>query len=471
MALTGWAEAQRAVIGALMIDPEAVAGEIFQTARPSHFRDAALRHIFEAARGLWEADKPIDPVTVAAACGTEDYTKLIADCMIAAPTVVNFRAWLDICRSSARIAALQSEAMKIISTEVTEAGALEAYERMGELLRGTEIGEDLSLTELIGDYLDRMRDTTPPDYLSWGMEKLDQVLSVSPGKFVILAADSSVGKTALALQFAYHIASTGKRVGFFSIETDKESLADRLMAERQLAGIPLPATKAKKLTPDDFLRAGEAGMKSDGVPMRILRKYDTIQGIRSKTLSRKFDVIMIDYVQLIDAPGQERWDVVTGISMSLHRMAQQLGVTVVGLSQITPAAKGTKAAPTKDDLRESRQLKQDADVIMILSPSNDDEDPENTRILDVAKNKDGRCGKIKLRFEPQYMTFTELITLSGLRAEGQAIKNQRISEGKKKIRQDHTGYAVPQGAAPDAGQSAGEPPKLEELDDEEEIPF
>ena len=176
---------------------------------------------------------------------------------------------------------------------------------------------------------------------------------------------------------------------------------------------------------------------------------------------RKFDVIFIDYVQLIDAPGQERWDIVTGISMSLHRMAQQLGVTVVGLSQITPAQKGGKQAPTKDDLRESRQLKQDADVIMILSPSTDDDDPENTRVLDVAKNKDGRCGKIKLRFEPQHMTFTELITLSGMRAEGQAIKNQRISEGKKAIRKDNA----------KAAQTA-QPPKLEELDDdEEEIPF
>ena len=466
MALTGWANAQRAVIGSLMLAPELTAGELFQTARPSHFGDAALRHIFEAARGLWEADKPIDPVTVAAACGTEDYAKLIAACMEATPTAVNFRAWLGICRSSARIAALQGEAMKIISSEVTEAGALEAYERMGELLRGTEIGEDLSLTELIGDYLDRMRDTTPPDYLSWGMEKLDQVLAVSPGKFVILAADSSVGKTALALQFATHIAGTGKRVGFFSIETDKESLTDRLMAERQLAGIPLPATKAKKLTADDFQRAGETGMRSDQMQLRVLRKFDTIPAIRARTLARKFDVIFIDYVQLIDAPGQERWDVVTGISMSLHRMAQQLGVTVIGLSQITPAAKGQKQAPTKDDLRESRQLKQDADVIMILSPSNDEEDPENTRILDVAKNKDGRCGKIKLRFEPQYMTFTELITLQGLRSEGQAIKNQRISEGKKQLRKDRA-----EAAAPVAGQDSGEPPKLEDLDDEEEVPF
>jgi hypothetical protein len=142
---------------------------------------------------------------------------------------------------------------------------------------------------------------------------------------------------------------------------------------------------------------------------------------------------------------------------------------VVGLSQITPPSKDQKRAPSKDDLRESRQLKHDADVILIMSIST--EGAGVFRELQVAKNKDGRCGKIKLRFEPQYMTFTELITLSGLRAEGQAIKNQRISEGKKKIRQDHAGYAVPQGTAPDAGQSAGEPPKLEELDDEEEIPF
>ena len=113
-----------------------------------------------------------------------------------------------------------------------------------------------------------MSDSTPPNYLSWGMEKLDKVLAVSPGKFVILAADSSVGKTALALQFAYHIAASGKRVGFFSIETDKESITDRLMAERQLAGIPLPSTKAKNLTEDDLRRAGDAGMRR---PTRCVR--------------------------------------------------------------------------------------------------------------------------------------------------------------------------------------------------------
>ena len=454
--LTAWTEAQRAVIGSLMIDPELCAGEIFQSAKPELFGDASLRHIFEAARGLWEADKPIDPVTVAAACGADEYTKIIAECMRSTPTAVNHKAWVEICRSSARLSSLQAEAMKIISQDATEGAALEAYERMGELLRGTEDVEDLSLTELISDYLDRMADKTPPDYLKWGLPKLDKQLAVSPGKFVILAADSSVGKTALALQFAYQIASTGKRVGFFSIETDKESLTDRLMAELQVAGIPLPTTKKKALSAEDYRRAGEAGIRSDSLQMRIIRRADTLPKIRARTIMRKFDVIFIDYVQLIDAPGQERWDVVTGISMSLHRMAQQLGVTVVGLSQITPAAKGSKQAPTKDDLRESRQLKQDADVIMILSPSTDEADPENTRILDVAKNKDGMTGKMKLRFEPQHMTFTELITMDGMRSDGSAIKNKRLSDGRRKLRED---------------RSSTEPTKLEELDDEEAIPF
>jgi hypothetical protein len=139
--------------------------------------------------------------------------------------------------------------------------------------------------------------------------------------------------------------------------------------------------------------------------------------------------------------------------MGLHRMAQQLGVTVIGLSQITPAAKGTKSAPTKDDLRESRQLKQDADFILILSPSRDAEDPEGkiVRVLDIAKNKDGPCKSLKLIFEPQFMSFEYLPPGMGeIRAEGKMIKNRKPTKAK-------------------ADEAPGE---LRELEDgEEELPF
>ena len=424
MDLKAWAEAQKAVIGSLLIDPDYSAGEVFQRAQASHFGDQALRHLFEAARDLWDQNKAIDPVTVVHAAGGGEYAELVRNCMLATPTAANVGAWLDICRDSAQLNAMQSEALAIINAE-KPGDAQQAYERMGALLQDTEDIEDLSLTELIRDYLDRMQDRRPVDYLDWGIEQLNSSLWVSPGQFVIIAADSSVGKTALALQFAYHIASTGKRVGFFSLETPKESLEDRLMAEHQVAGIPMPLTKRKKLTATELQRAGEAGMRSDSVPLRIIRKADSLERIRARSLQRKFDVIFIDYVQLIDAPGTERWNVVTGISMGLHRMAQQLGITVVGLSQITPAAKGVKT-PTKDDLRESRQLKQDADAILILSPSTDEGDTANTRVLEIAKNKDGRLARMKLNFEPEHMTFIYAPpSVSAMRSEGQAIKNRK----------------------------------------------
>ena len=417
-----WQEAQQAVIGSLLLDAEYAAGEIFQSAKPNWFGNTEFRHVFESARELWLQGKPLDPVTILAAAGN-DYEKLLRSAMLATPTAANVGAWLGICRQKARLAAMQAEALAIINTE-DEAEASAAFERIGATLRDTEDIEDRGVGELIGEYIDRMQDETKPDYLDWGIEKLNTVLGISPGKFVVLGADSSVGKTALALQFAWHMASKGKRVGFFSLETDMQSLTARLMANRQTAAIPLSASRNKKLTDADFERAGRAGFLSDRVPLRIIRKADTLEAIRARTLTRRFDVIFIDYVQLIDCPGTERWDIVTRISMGLHRLAQQTGVTVIGLSQITPATKGQKT-PTKDDLRESRQLKQDADAILLLSESTDEEDPPHTRVLEVAKNKDGQCGRLKLRFEPDLMTFTPLLTISGLRSEGQAKKNAR----------------------------------------------
>ena len=420
MDLTAWKRAQESVIGALLIDPDYSAGLIFQSARPSHFGETELRHVFEAAREIWNANRKLDPITILDRAGSE-YEQLLRDCMINTPTARNLPAWLEICQDSARLTAMQAEALAIVNADRADDAAA-AWERMGTMLQDADQGEDLSLGELIGDYCDRMQDKRPVRYLNWGIESLDRDLYVSGGQFGVIAADSSVGKTALALQFAYHMAADGHRVGFFSLETPKENLEDRLLAQYQVAGIPLPSTKRKKLTEEDLRAAGEAGMRSDQIYLRILRNYETLERIRAKTIQRRFDVIYIDYVQLIDAPGRERWDIVTNISMGLHRMAQQLGITVIGLSQITPAVKGQKA-PTKDDLRESRQLKQDADFILLLYPDTEEEAPPNARVLEIAKNKDGRCARLRMDFEPEHMTFKyHAKTMPEIWSEGRAVK-------------------------------------------------
>ena len=455
--LTTWAQAQYSVIGSLLRDPDECAGEIFQTATPAMFGDKTLRHVFEAAREIWSSGVPVDPVTLGAKAGKE-YSQTIVDCVNLTPTAVNAGAYLKILREQAQLNAMQVEALSISTADTVE-DATESYEKIGKLLAETEDIEDYSLTEMIGMYLDRMNDPTPPDYLHFGMDRLDSALAVTPGMFLIIGADSSTGKTALALQFAVHIARNGKRVGFFSLETPQEPLQNRIMAEHQLAGIPVPSSQQKKLSDEDFARAAQVGILSENIPLRVIRKANTLEKIRARTLQRRFDVIFIDYVQLIDAQGKERFDVVTKISMGLHRMAQELGVVIVGLSQVTPPEKGKKVKITVDDLRESRQLKQDADIVLLMTRSTDKDDPPEARILEVAKNKDGRKPKLRLNFDPQHMTFTPLITMDDIRSDGRTVRQQQEVQRKAKEKADK----IP----PDAKN--GEMVELDE--DLEDIPF
>lgn len=455
--LTTWAQAQYSVIGSLLRDPDECAGEIFQTATPAMFGDKTLRHVFEAAREIWSSGVPVDPVTLGAKAGKE-YSQTIVDCVNLTPTAVNAGAYLKILREQAQLNAMQVEALSISTADTVE-DATESYEKIGKLLAATEDIEDYSLTEMIGMYLDRMNDPTPPDYLHFGMDRLDSALAVTPGMFLIIGADSSTGKTALALQFAVHIARNGKRVGFFSLETPQEPLQNRIMAEHQLAGIPVPSSQQKKLSDEDFARAAQVGILSENIPLRVIRKANTLEKIRARTLQRRFDVIFIDYVQLIDAQGKERFDVVTKISMGLHRMAQELGVVIVGLSQVTPPEKGKKVKITVDDLRESRQLKQDADIVLLMTRSTDKDDPPEARILEVAKNKDGRRPKLRLNFDPQHMTFTPLITMDDIRSDGRTVRQQQEVQRKAKEKADK----IP----PDAKN--GEMVELDE--DLEDIPF
>ena len=163
MDLTAWKRAQESVIGALLIDPDYSAGLIFQSAKPSHFGETELRHVFEAARELWNENRQLDAVTILDKAGSE-YEQLLRDCMINTPTARNLPAWLEICQDSARLTAMQAEALAIVNADRADDAAA-AWERMGTMLQDADQGEDLSLGELIGDYCDRMQDKIRQDRL------------------------------------------------------------------------------------------------------------------------------------------------------------------------------------------------------------------------------------------------------------------------------------------------------------------
>lgn len=280
-----------------------------------------------------------------------------------------------------------------------------------------------SYGQMLHDFLDRQADRSPPRHLRWGFRPLDKLLTVSPGRFIILGADSSVGKTAFALQLARSMAGEGQRVGFFSFETSCEDAMDRIVANR--AEVPLPRTKQKALSTEDYRRVTAEADDYHKLPLEIVEAAGcTVEELRSLTLAGRYEIIFIDYVQLIPARGSERWQVVTEVSMALHTMAQQLGVTVIALSQVTPPEadkNGKRRMLAKGDLRESRQLINDADVILMM----DLENPalrDSRRVLMIDKNKDGPVGKLYLNFEPEHMRFSVSTKAPGRKAAMQELK-------------------------------------------------
>lgn len=389
--------AQVGVIGSLLID-ERCAGEVFGSAKPEYFTDATCRAVFLTARNLWYERKPIDPIVISAALGGK--ASFLAEVMRRTPTAANVGYYLDILESAKRYLDIRHAALDILESTTLD-DAMEAYERIGKTMTRTGKIESVSWTDCVMDYLDRMQDPAPLDYLTWGLPELDERLHVEPGDYVIIGAESSAGKTALALQFAYSQAAAGKSVGFFSLETKRQRLTNRLMAETQIAGIDMQRTKLKKLSPKDYERAGDAGVRSDNIPLRIITNAYRIEDIRSETIMSGYQIIYVDYLQLIRYPASSRHESVTNISIELHRLALELGVTVVALSQVTNSEKGGKRkAATKDDLRESDQLLQDAEVIMMLNKTS-----PNTRLLTVEKNKDEGMAVIDLKFDARHMSF------------------------------------------------------------------
>lgn len=462
-------DAEISVLGSMLIDERCVP-VLMQMLRPEDFTSLTNRHVFEAIRSLFLARKPVDPVTVLGELeGGEIYEKILADYMTVTPTAANCREYARILRDRRQLREIR-EAMAPLADPLSEekmdlATARDLLARAAATLVEHQADRDLSYGELLQDLTARQADRTPPDFLDWGIPALNQKLQIGRGRFVILGADSSVGKTALALQFALAMARSGKRVGFFSYETTLADAADRLAAND--ADVSLGRTKTKRLGREELARIAAAGQRSAKLPLRILETARfSVEDIRAKTIARQFDVVFVDYVQLIPTRETDRYQAVTQISIRLHALAQELGVTVIGLSQVTVPEtdkKGYRRYIGKDDLRESRQLKQDADVILLLDLA-DPRDRDSNRVLQIEKNRDGPLAHLVLSFDPSRMRFSYVPPLEGT----DEIASRERTEAMDRNRAERLRREAEKDAPPIQGQT-----HFEDLDDEDDgdLPF
>lgn len=384
-----------ALLGFPQYIPEAV-GRL----TPDDFPEG-LSDLYAAIDGTWSAKGEMDVVDV-----LHHYPNLketVAACIDAldtAPVQVTrsrVREWVTALLERRALERFQTLAVQAASPSTSYEDLAGLYGRMGQALDTDHPGEDFTpIGDLIDDYIRSL--DQQPNYIPTGIGPLDRNLHILPGNFILIGGRPSAGKTALSLQIAVEMAKQGRKVCYFSLETSPQILTQRIIANQLYA--PLEQVKTKKVPAAEL----DGLSKLRQLPLYIRSASGrNVAWIRAQAQRMKAQVAVIDYVQIIrpDRSG-DRYQAITQISIALHELAQTTGMVVIGAAQLSRNA--AHAMPSNADLKESGQLEQDADAVLLLGNADD-----GRSVCILSKNKEGRVGEIPLAFDKERQRFLEVV--------------------------------------------------------------
>ncbi|MBO7435241.1 replicative DNA helicase [bacterium] len=432
-------EAERCVLGCMLID-EVARAKAFGFVTRDSFTEPANREIFSVIRAKFDAKEAVDVVTVNDDLqGNEAYLNAggpsyLASLVESVPTTENIEYYADIVQDKALLRELVTTCRKAIS-ECHESGRnakeiiSEAEQSMVGLLKDRNKGF-LSVGELMLPNIEMLERLTKARQkgatvtgLDTGFRDLNNMTSgFHPGELIILAARPSMGKTALALNLAEHVAEKNKAaVAFFSLEMGPDELVRRLLSSR--AGVRGQNLRRGDMTAADYSKivraAGnikELDLFIDSSPsLTPIDIKSRCQLLRAKCPN--FAAIFVDYIQLLSAGSDKQFkdnrvQEISYISRSLKSLAVELKVPVIALSQLNRQAeqgseKGNR--PQLSHLRESGSIEQDADmVLMLYRPNyyNKEASVDDAEVI-IAKQRNGPTGTIKMIFNPEYARFID----------------------------------------------------------------
>jgi replicative DNA helicase len=423
--------AERAVLGSCLLDRDCIAViEPFLKAEDFYFE--THRRIYQAFVDCYNRRVPGDYITIGALLRERQQLDEIGgptfliDLTDAVPTSYHVEWYANIVLDAAYARMMiqiggDIAAMAYESQE--RADLMEKSRRMLERVeRRTQSSDIHWAKEISRDYL-RSLDDEGPKAVATGLAVLDKHLvgGFHPGELVLLAARTSIGKTAFALQVARNVARRGETVLFLSLEMNRKALWQRLTAVE--SGLNLSRIREHQtLTPAEVARLVAADGALSLMPLGIIdQDVTTLSRLRGAALASATErglpsLVVIDYLNLItpesDRKSNTRTVDVSEISRACKLLAGTLSCPVLALAQLSRNVENRPdGVPRLSDLRESGSLEQDADVVLFL----DREDirkpaatPTGKADVIVAKHRQGPLGKITLTFQPETGRFFDI---------------------------------------------------------------
>ena len=420
-------DAERAILGAILIDPDALP-IVSEYLRPEHFYTERNRIIYQAILHLDNQGNQPDTVTLTEHLRQTNKLDQIGSIpYIMGLMEENPGAWLaeqhaDIVMEKARLRQLMGYAQTIMGkinagdpfNDVLGAAA----QTLTELESGTQGATPLMKT--YAEEAESILNENMGGYLQTGFYSLDRMLGGLKG-VVILGARPSVGKSSLARDILRNLRTQGHRAALL---TPDQSGADILRMEASLkSGVDLTKIKSRQYTLEEAERWKAALYDvRDTLPTHTLidDRPLTIPSLIARFRSAirwGAELVIVDYMQLVDVPGMkasEEYAAVTAVSKLMKRLSREAGVPVLLLAQLNRNLESrSNPRPTMSDLRSSGQIEQDADTILFLHRPQWSTDPVVPVDVIVEKQKDGPTGVIQLGFTRRFSTFSEFGTLLG----------------------------------------------------------
>jgi replicative DNA helicase len=436
------AEAEQGVLGSMLISPRDVIAECVEKINEEYFYVPAHQTIYSALVDLWNAGQAIDLITFTQILRDRNLLEAIGGASFVTslytfvPTAANVGYYLDIVRDKyvlRQIIAAATESVRRAYEDQDEVNALldEVEQKIFAVGDDRFKGQMPTIKQQVMGTLESIEklfeNKGAITGLSTGFRDLDRLTSgLHPSEMIVIAARPSMGKTALAMNIAEHVAVEEKKaVAIFSLEMSGQQLVQRLLCSR--ARVNLAKTRDGFLAETDFPKLTHAAARLAEAPLFIDDSAGlSILELRAKArrLKAQQDVklIVIDYLQLLRSTsrrGQDNRQIeISEISAGIKGLAKELRLPIIVVAQLnrnpeTRTGSG-KGRPRLADLRESGSIEQDADVVALLvreeyyaDSEEERQDMKGKAELIIAKQRNGPIGDVKLTFLNDFTRFED----------------------------------------------------------------
>jgi replicative DNA helicase len=411
------------VLGAMLIDRQACETVAL---KPDDFYDPTNAEIFTVMRGLIDANAPVDFVTLSTelsktqrldAVGGYEY---LAHLSTFIPSSANVDYYTGLVLEASRLRGIiqtaNNLAMQAYDGESSaDALAEGGIQLLSQLALGSTASQNRSIGQVAADTYGYLEDVHAGKVqpMQIGMPSFDAITGgFHKGELTVLGARPGVGKSAWAMHVADKLARKGFKVLFFSREMADIQYGMRALSRE--SGVSSATMRNGRLQDAQWLAVADAAASIYTLPLyinnRAARPSEIAQACREMRHKIGLDLVVVDYLQLVEPDGrhENRVQAVAEVSRAMKMLTFD-NVAVLALSQLSRPPKGSTARPTMQDLRESGAIEQDADNILLQHMPEEQPNPEVRRIeMQVAKQRMGDLGTIKLAFRPAQMQYTAI---------------------------------------------------------------